>query len=211
MKKITIDKIPPNSLIPNIKEVVILASDGYPLSGTVYTPTKLTKGSIIIAGAVGVPQTVYRRFSIYAAEKGFKVLTFDYRGINKSKQTDLKRSKISLMDWAKLDTASAINWIHNRGHSLYYVGHSFGGHSLGLIPNHKFITAAFSLGTGACWPGYFSKKESRKLKLLFNIVFPLIVFWKGYLALSMLNMGEDVPKEVYLNWKRWHKNRRHFF
>ena len=40
---------------------------------------------------------------------------------------------------------------------------------------------------------------------------PLIVRVKGYLAWNWLGMGEDVPLDVYHQWKRWCRYPRYFF
>lgn len=38
------------------------------------------KATIVIAGATGVPQQFYQRFSRFAADNGYRTVTFDYRG-----------------------------------------------------------------------------------------------------------------------------------
>ena len=45
--------------------------------------------------------------------------------------------------------------------------------------------------------------EAFKVRLLWNYVLPLIVKWKGYMAWSILGMGDDLPLGVYQDWKRW--------
>ena len=40
---------------------------------------------------------------------------------------------------------------------------------------------------------------------------PLITRWKGYLAWSLLGMGEDLPLGVYRQWRRWCGYPRYFF
>lgn len=86
---------------------------------------------------------------------------------------------------------------------LYWVGHSFGGYALGPLPNPQKITAAYCYGTGAVWAGWMRKWEAFKVRFMWATVMPLIVRIKGYMAWSMLGMGDDLPLGVYKDWKRW--------
>ena len=71
----------------------ITTQDGYPLAARHYSADK-PKANIILAGATGVPQAFYRRFAEYAATYGYNVITFDYRGIGRSKPADFKNFDI---------------------------------------------------------------------------------------------------------------------
>ncbi len=53
--------------------------------------------------------------------------------------------------------------------------------------------------------------ESLKVRLLWNIVFPVLTRWKGYAPFDMLGMGEDLPLGVYNQWRRWCKFPHYFF
>lgn len=104
-----------------VTEIVIHSLDDFELSGTRYSAQGIPVGSIVLAGATGVPQGFYRRFANYAAEQAFKV------------------------------------------------------------------------------------------RFLWNIVLPVLVKWKGYMAWSKLGMGEDLPLGVYRDWKRWCQHPGYFF
>ena len=43
-----------------------------------------------------------------------------------------------MADWAAKDVTAAVIWMRERYHNLplAYVGHSFGGQALGLLPNN---------------------------------------------------------------------------
>jgi len=60
------------------------ASDGYTLQAMQYTASGQRKGYLIVAGATGVPQRIYKRFAQFAAAQGFEVWTLDYRGVGLS-------------------------------------------------------------------------------------------------------------------------------
>lgn len=195
----------------SVSHVSFRTEDGYELSGTRYGAIGKPVGTIVLAGATGVPQGFYRRFASYAAEQGFNVLTFDYRGIGQSKSGSLRDLDMSFLDWGRYDVAAAVDAVYESGLPLYLVGHSYGGQALGLLPNHHRLTAAYSFGSGAGWSGWMPRSEAIKVKLLWNVVLPALVKWKGYMAWSVLGMGEDLPLGVYRDWKRWCQHPRYFF
>ena len=83
------------------------------------------------------------------------------------------------------------------------VGHSFGGHAFGLLPNHERIDRLYTFGTGAGWHGWMSPLEQLRVLAMWRVVGPAIISWKGYLAWSRLGLGEDLPLGVYRQWRRW--------
>ena len=189
------------------------AQDGYTLTGVVYTPEKPAKAQIVVASATGVPQQFYRRFADFAVTEGYQVLTFDYRGINQSAPQHLKGFQMSYLDWGEHDLTGAIDYLVQQHPELplFMVGHSYGGQALGLTPRHDKIQAMYCYGTGAGWHGYMPLKEKVKVQIIWNIVFPPMVALKGYLPWSKLNMGADLPKGVYQQWRKWCKNPTYFF
>ncbi len=62
-------------------EVTLTAADGYALGATLYGSGSR---AVLVMSATGVPQSYYAKFAGYLAERGFTVLTFDYRGIGRS-------------------------------------------------------------------------------------------------------------------------------
>ena len=192
--------------------IKICADDGYVLSGYQYhLKTKAIRAQLIVAGATGVPQAFYRRFAEYMTQFGYAVFTFDYRGIGESKPDSLKGFEMSYLDWGKKDLSALIDLIEKNKLPILMVGHSYGGHALGLLPNHHKLTAFYTFGTGAGWSGYMPKIEAAKVKLMWNIVFPLMVAKSGYLPWSKLNMGEDLPLNAYQLWRKWCKNPQYCF
>ena len=139
------------------------------------------------------------------------MLTLDYRGVGQSSPESLKGFEMSYLDWGFRDLAAAVDFMFDDGIPLFWVGHSFGGHGLGLLPNHHKLTAAYCFGTGAGWAGWMPKLERLKVRLLWSCILPLIVRQKGYMAWSLLGMGDDLPLGVYTDWKRWCAHPHYFF
>ncbi|MDZ4334339.1 MAG: alpha/beta fold hydrolase, partial [Pseudomonas sp.] len=135
------------------ESVALPALDDYPLTATLYhAPEPVAQ--LVIAGATGVPQGFYRRFAEYAAQRGYSTLTLDYRGIGQSKPASLRGFAMDYLDWAHLDLAAAVDQHRHPQRPLYMVGHSFGGHAFGLLPNHDQVQGFYTYGTGAGWHGW---------------------------------------------------------
>lgn len=194
-----------------IETVKIQADDHYSLTGILYSSKNPIKAKIIVASATGVPQLFYRRFSEYAVQQGFQVLTFDYRGVAQSAPQSLKGFEMSYLDWGTLDLSAAIDYMSDDVTPLFVVGHSYGGQALGLTNNHHKVKAMYCFGTGAGWAGYMPFKERFKVQVMWNIIFPPLVALNGYLPWSKMNMGADLPLGVYQQWRKWCKHPTYFF
>lgn len=204
------NKQPKTPYIANEKQFKIQAKDGYELSASLYE-AKDPSAMLIIASATGVPQEFYRKFAQFTAQQGYTVITFDYRGIGRSKHHDLKGFNTTFTDWATLDLAAVVDEIATGDLPTFMVGHSFGGHAFGQLPNHQKIAGFYVFGTGAGWHGWMPKKEAWRVKVLWSAVLPVLSKWKGYLPSSMLGMGEDLPNGVYKQWKHWCQFPHYFF
>ena len=194
----------------NEQQLTIIASDGYPLSATRFD-AKHPIGRIIVAGATGVPQVFYRKFAKFAALHGYTTITFDYRGIGQSKPHCMKNFDASFLDWATLDLAAVVDSVSHHTFPLFMVGHSFGGHAFGLLPNHHKIAKFYTFATGAGWHGYMPRFEAIRVKMMWEIILPVLTYWKSYTPMSMLGMGENLPYGVYAQWKYWCKFPHYFF
>lgn len=186
------------------------AADGYVLGATRFAATAPLRARVVMAGATGVPQGFYRRFATFAAARGFETLTFDYRGIGRSAPRTLRGFRADYLDWARLDLAAAVDALQGDA-PVVMMAHSFGGHALGLLPNHHKVRACHVFATGAGWDGWMPPLERVRVRALWNVLGPALVRWKGYLPWSMLGMGEDLPLGVYRQWKRWCAYPHYFF
>lgn len=189
----------------------LVAADGYILGAYRYPAHGVLQGRIVVAGATAVPQGFYQRFAWFASAQGFDVLTFDYRGIGQSRPPSLKGFRMDLLDWARLDLAAAIDAMADASVPLYAVGHSYGGHAFGLLPNHRKVAGFHVFGTGAGWHGYMPWGERLRVQTMWTLVLPVLTWWKGYCPWKMLGMGEDLPVDAYRQWRHWCQFPRYFF
>ena len=172
----------------------LITADGYRLSTSRYPAQGPLLGRLIVAGATAVPQGFYRRFAQHAAARGFETLTFDYRGIGRSAPASLKGFRMDLLDWARQDLAAAVDSMAEGDVPLYLVGHSYGGHAFGLLPNHAKVAGFYVFGTSAGWYGYMPPLERLKVLTMWKVVLPVLTWWKGYCPWSALGLGEDLPE-----------------
>ena len=167
-------------------------------------------GWVVIAGATAVPHRFYEPLASWLAEHcGVDVLRFDYRGIAASREGSLRGDASDLRGWAQ-DLATAIEFAAARGPTVV-VGHSVGGHTFGMTDAHRRTRGLYTFGTGAGWHGHMSRREGLRVWAMWNLLAPPLVAWKGYLPMSTIGRGEDLPLGVYRDWRRWCRSPNYFF
>lgn len=190
----------------------LISPDGYRLGAHLYRGQEPVRANLVVGGATGVPQRFYRRFAEFASLRGFQVLTLDYRGIGESAPRSLRGFEVNFLDWARLDLACAVEHLaRDSDLPLFMIGHSFGGHAFGLLPNVDRVRGLYTYATGAGWHGWMPAWERLRVQLMWNLVGPLLTTWKGYLAWSLLGMGEDLPLNIFHQWRKWCSYPHYFF
>jgi predicted alpha/beta hydrolase len=194
-------------------DITIPAADGYPLAATLFLPRGAKRHAVLINSATAVPRKIYRGFAGYLARRGCAVLTYDYRGIGGSRQfalegynrkKSLKGFKATMTDWATLDVTAVVSWMRQRYHDLPlgYVGHSFGGQALGLLPNNSEISRALFVAAQAGYWKLMASPERYRVYAMLNFVGTPLTRALGY-APGWSGLGEDLPKDVFLQWTGW--------
>ena len=115
------------------------------------------------------------------------------------------------LDVARQDLPAAVGAMHSDAVPLVMVGHSIGGHAFGLLPNHSKDSAIYTFATGAGWQDLIPRLERLRVRVMWQLLGPLLVCWNGYLAWSRLGMGEVLPIDVFMQWRRWCRHPRYFF
>lgn len=194
-------------------DIVMPAADGFPLAATLFLPRGKKRHAILINSATAVPRKVYRGFAGYLARRGSAVLTYDYRGTGDSRPMaatgrnrpkSLAGFKATMADWAALDATAAVRWMRERYRDLplAYVGHSFGGQALGLLPNNTEIPRALLVAAQAAhWKLMASPERYRVVAFMNGIGLPL-ARTLGYVP-GWSGLGMDLPGGVFEQWRGW--------
>jgi predicted alpha/beta hydrolase len=190
----------------------VFTADQYAIQTTRFEPSTPAHSEILVGGATAVPQFFYQRFAKHANAAGFAVTTLDYRGIGKSAPKSLKGFKMNYLDWARQDLVALLDEVHrNKGHKpIYMVGHSYGGHAFGLMQNHHLINKLYTFASGAGWSGYMPLTERLKVELLWKVLGPVVTPFTGYMPGAFIG-GEDLPIDVYRQWRKWCSYPNYFF
>jgi predicted alpha/beta hydrolase len=194
--------------LPAAQDLRLAAADGYPLAATLYPAAG--EHWIVVGSATAVPRGFYRRFAHAAQQHGVNVLTLDYRGIGGSAPKSLRGFMPDYVDWGRQDLAAGIAYAAARG-PTWLVGHSYGGHAIGMLPQPELLRGAYICAGGAGWHGWMPKSEQRKVWLLWNVIGPVATSVLGYQPLKALGIGENIPVSVYRQWKRWCGYPHYFF
>ena len=184
----------------------LAARDGFPLAATLHSPSASSGRAALIMPATGVPQEYYAKFADYLAARGFTALTFDYRGIGRSLEGDVRAVNARMRDWALLDGAAALSLLFEKHSKVFLVGHSFGGQAFGLLPGAERAAAGFMVGSQS---GYWKNWPALGRAWLWpvtHVALPLLSELHGYFPSSRFGFGEDLPKGVAIEWARWCRN-----
>lgn len=204
-----------------VDDITVPAVDGYLLGATLFLPRGARRHAVLINSATAVPRKIYHGFAHYLAHRGCAVLTYDYRGIGgsrpraadgSSQPKSLVGFKASMADWAALDVTAAVRWLRERYDHLPlgYVGHSFGGQALGLLANNSEVSRALLVASQAGYWKLMTSPEKYRVFALLNFIGTPLTQALGY-APGWSGLGEDLPKDVFLQWTQWVNSPRYLF
>jgi predicted alpha/beta hydrolase len=103
----------------------IRTKDGVTLSATVLEPAASMRGTVVMAHAMFARQTAFRWVSRMFRDRGWRVITFDFRGHGKS-----PAASYGYDDFVEHDLPAVVDCARERsdGKPVVLVGHSLGGH-----------------------------------------------------------------------------------
>lgn len=182
------------------------ARDGFSLGATWFkAATESSSRWLIINSATAVPQRYYRHFASYMSAAGFNVLTFDYRGMGLSRPQSLRGFRALASDWAELDMAGVIDWVHDehRPEQLIVVGHSIGGQLMGLVDNPHKVDAMLTVSSQSGYWRLQGGEQKWAVLAHMHLTFPVLSRLFGYMPWSKLGSSEDMPQAAALQWAAW--------
>ena len=195
----------------------IRCSDGRLLAAQWFEPPALAsvRAVAVIGPATAVPATYYRHFAEWLAQRGYAVLTFDYRGIAASRDALQPGEDVRLRDWARVDMAAALHAADRRRCmaaeeqgsevGLLWVGHSLGGNAVGLVPAfEEKVDALLGVAAQVAYLGHWSGFARLQAWLFFNLMLPAVVRLFGHAPGRLLGpRAENLPAAAALEWAAW--------
>ena len=164
---------------------------------------------VLVNAATGVPRQFYGNFAGYVRDRGWTVVTYDYRGIGGSAPPSLRGFTARMRDWALTDMPAVIDWVSTRfrPRRLFAVGHSFGGQGIGLIEQPGRIAAMVGVSAQSGYWGVQGGAEKYRARVAVTVMIPVLTRLFGYFPWSKFAAGEDLPGGVALEWARWCRDR----
>ncbi len=187
------------------RDLVITAADGVALTGRLFAPAGAPRGAALVAPAMGVAQRYYEAFARWLAGRDVLALTFDLRGIGRSRRGHLRNEPADLLTWAEQDCGAALRALADRAGNvpITWIGHSLGGQILPFVPGRE---RAAKVVTVACGSGYWREntpQHRRKVWLLWWVVAPLSMALLGWFPGRRLRLLGDLPRGAMAQWRRW--------
>jgi predicted alpha/beta hydrolase len=86
------------------QRIEVLTSDGARLSAHLYGNSG---APVLLAGGLGIPQRYYSRFATWLSQRGYRVMTFDLRGMYASRANSgpqsIRKVQADFLTWARQD------------------------------------------------------------------------------------------------------------
>lgn len=193
-----------------MEKLIITTPDHISLAAHIFEPEQSNGKLLLINSATGVKQQVYFSFANYFSEKGFTVITYDYRGIGLSKPQHMKGFDASMRIWGSVDYKALTDYIKSRfsGYEKYCLGHSVGALILGMNKDSDLFKEFIFVGTQNAFVGHLKLRTKVEAYLGFGIAQPLTTGLLGYFPAHWFGLGESLPKNCAYDWRTLILNRK---
>jgi predicted alpha/beta hydrolase len=186
-----------------MERVILQTDDKIQIVAHLFKPEKCNHKVLLINSATGVKQQIYFSFAQFFAEKGFTVITYDYRGIGLSKPQKMRNFKSSMRVWGSQDYRALTQFIIKifPYHQKFCLGHSVGALILGMNEDSEIFDEFFFVGTQNAYIGNLKWRTKIEALLGFGIVQPVSTELLGYFPAHWFGLGESLPKNCAYDWR----------
>lgn len=197
-------------LLHSMEKLILTTKDQCQLTTHLFKPEKSNDKIILINSATGVKQQIYFSFAQFFAEKGFTVITYDYRGIGLSKPEKMKGFKASMRTWGNEDFKTVTEFIIKTfpAYQKFCLGHSVGALIVGMNEKSTIFERFIFVATQNAFIG--NLKWNTKLEAFFGFGFaqPFFTELFGYFPAHWFGLGESLPKNCAYDWRTLILNRK---
>ena len=183
----------------------IQTHDGVGIAAWCHEAESAVRGNVVIASAMAVPQAFYADFANFLAMQGFRVWTFDYRGIFESRHGPMRHCKTDISTWIGQDFDAVVR--HGKQTApqlpLYVIGHSLGGQVVPLLPSIGLIDGLITIATGSGSMRHNQPDVRRRAPLMWYLFAPLLCPLFGHFPGRRIGVIGDLPTGVMFQWRRW--------
>ena len=148
----------------------------------------------MVSAAFATAAGFYEAFAEALARAGFAAITYDYRGIGASRPAGMRGFPATLTDWAVLDMAGVVRWVHDthRPRRLFMFSHSAGGILAGMAGVSELVDAMVTVGSENTywWYDHPRVKAAQWTRALLTA--PITTLF-GYVPWSRFSDAQDVP------------------
>lgn len=186
--------------------LVVTAADGFPLAATLWLPdTGVAPARVVIVNAgAGIPARYYDRFAAWLADRGLPTLTYDYRGIGRSRPARLRGFEATVEMWGSKDCAAMLDTMTARfpAARLAVLGHSIGGFVTGLAQGGERVDRMALVGTHTGYWRDYAPRVRLPMYVAWHLAMPAVTRALGYFPGRRFGLPEDLPAGVARDWAR---------
>ena len=181
--------------------------DGTVLAATLYGDA--ADKPVLMASALGVPQSYYAPFAQWLSARGYLVMTFDLRGMAASRKPGVHLRKVrgDMLTWAQQDFASAVEDLCalSGQPQITVIGHSLGAHhpAMSTAAAQSRIARLVAVASGSGYWRDWAPSTRNLAPLMLHLASPVLTPLFGYFPGKRLGMVGDLPPGVMRQWTRW--------
>ena len=146
-----------------------------------------------------VRQRFYARFARHACERGYRVVTFDHRGLGESLKAEQGAWEHRIEHWGQLDLPAVIGAFDGR---RVLVGHSMGGQIPTLAQNVAQLSRIVTVAATAAFWRHWPRPDRYGILAWYGLV-PLLGRGLPVLPTERLGLGPDLDTRLLRGWAKW--------